>query len=281
MVLGAAQIRFADEKARIDVTRDTVLLSSITNDPIPINWDSSTEAKLTLGDLKSAPSETAQFAELAPPASNARNYDIWQKDFANWLLRTQKLDLLRSPSLKEFSRPGEAERDFRVRLQQVAREQRDQSAERLRVKYASAFTKLDQRIGSAQTALERRKDRESERRYEGAMSFGTSLLGSFLGRKSVRKTASAAGRMRRSLKESHSKENAEERLEVLQKKRAQLEAQFQSETSLLEAKIDPLTENLESISVRPSRADISIKLVALVWAPHWQDSQRNTTPAWQ
>lgn len=281
MILGAAQVRFADEKARIDVIRDAVLLSSITNDPIPVNWDNSTEANLKIDDLKNASSETAQYAELVPAASNAKNYGVWQKDFVNWLLRTRKLELFRSPSLKELSRPGETERDFRVRLQQAAREQRDQCAEKLRSKYALALARLDQRIGSAQWALEKQKARESERKYESAVSFGTSLLGSFLGRKSVRRTASAARRMGRAMKETRSKETAEEKLMGLKKQRAQLEAQFQSETSLLGAKIDPLTENLENVPVSPSRTDISIKLVGLLWIPHWLDAQRNTTPAWQ
>jgi hypothetical protein len=265
MILGAAQVRFAEAKTEIDAIRDAVFLSSVTNGPVPVNWDNSTEAKLKLDDLKNAPSENSQFTELVPAASNVKNYDIWQKDFANWLLRTQKLELLRSPSLKELSKPGEAERDFRVRLQQAAREQRDQCAEKLRVKYASALARLDQRIGSAQAALENQKARESERKYASAVSFGTSLLGSFLGRKSMGRTARAAGKMGRAMKESRSKETAEERLTTLQKQRAQLDAQFQSETSVLEAKINPLTENLESVSIRPSRADISIKLVALLW----------------
>ena len=281
MILGAAQVRFADAKTRIDATRDAVFLSSITNDPVPVNWDNSTEANLTLDNLKSASSETAQFAELAPAASNVKNYDIWQKDFTNWLLRTQKLELLRSPSLRELSKPGEAERDFRVRLQQAAREHRDQSAEKLRFKYASAFARLDQRIGSAQAAFERHKARDSEQKYDSAVSFGASLLGSFLGRKSARGAARAARRMGRAMKESKSEANAQEKLKALQKQRAQLEAQFQSETSLLEAKINPLTEKLESISIRPTKAHISTKLVALLWTPHWIDEQHKTTPAWQ
>ena len=281
MILGAAQVRFADAKTRIDTTRDAVFFSPITNDPLPFNWDNSTEAKLKLDDLKSAPSETAQFADLAPAASNVKNYDIWQKDFADWLIRTQELELLRSPSLKELSKPGEAERDFRVRLQQAAREHRDQSAEKLRLKYATVFARLDQRIGNAQAAFEKQKARDSEQKYETAVSFGASLLGSFLGRKSARGAARAVRRMGRAMKESKSEANAQEKLKALQKQRAQIEAQFQSETSQLEEKINPLTENLESISIRPAKTSISTKLVALLWTPHWLDEERKTTPAWQ
>ena len=281
MILGAAQVRFADVKNGIDTTRDAVFFSPVTDDPIPVNWDNATEAKLKLDELQSAPTETAQFAELVPAASNAKNYDTWQKDFIIWLLRTQKLELLRSPSLKELSKPGEAERDFRVRLQQAAREHRDQSAEKLRLKYASAFARLDQRIGSAQAALEKQKARGSEQKYETAVSFGASLLGSFLGRKSTRGATTAARKIGRVMKESKYEATAQEKLKTLQKQRAQLESEFQSETSLLEEKFNPLTENLESVSIRPAKANISTRLTALLWTPHWLDEQHKTTPAWQ
>jgi hypothetical protein len=37
---------------------------------------------------------------------------------------------------------------------------------------------------------------------------------------------------------------------------------------------------LESIVVKPSKSDILVQLVSLVWVPHWQDNQGNLTPAW-
>lgn len=166
-------------------------------------------------------------------------------------------------------------------MQQAARELRDQYAEKLRVKYASAFARLDQRIRSAQMALERQKTRESEQKYETAVSFGATLLGSFLGRKATSSAARAARRVGRTMKESKDKAITEQNLKALQQQRAQLEAQFQSEIAMLETKINPLTEDLESISITPTRANISIKLVALVWTPHWLDMQGKTTPSWQ
>jgi len=281
MILGAAQVRFADAKTGIDTTRDTVFFSPVTDDPVPVNWDNSTEAKLKLDELQSTPSETAQFVELAPAASNAKNYDTWQRDFINWLQRTQKLALFRSPSLKELSKPGETERDFRVRLQQAAREHRDQYVEKLRLKYASTLRSLDQRIGSAQAALEKQKAKDSEQKYDTAVSFGASILGSFLGRKSTRGATTTARKIGRVMRESKYKTTAQEKLKALQKQRAELESQFQSETSMLEEKFNPLTENLESVSIGPAKTNISTRLIALLWTPHWLDEQHKTTPAWQ
>ncbi|HJU06384.1 MAG TPA: hypothetical protein VJ692_14655 [Nitrospiraceae bacterium] len=52
-----------------------------------------------------------------------------------------------------------------------------------------------------------------------------------------------------------------------------LEAQFQSEVASLEAAGDPLTEPLETVSLKPTKSNFAIKLVALAWTPYWQDAQ--------
>jgi hypothetical protein len=48
----------------------------------------------------------------------------------------------------------------------------------------------------------------------------------------------------------------------------------------MQAKIDPSTEALSTIVVKPSKSDILVQLVALTWLPYWQDSQGVITPAW-
>jgi len=40
----------------------------------------------------------------------------------------------------------------------------------------------------------------------------------------------------------------------------------------LERSFDPQTEPLEKVSLKPTKANISIKLVTLAWAPYWRDS---------
>jgi hypothetical protein len=68
---------------------------------------------------------------------------------------------------------------------------------------------------------------------------------------------------------------------ALQRQLADLEAQFKSESDALTAATDPLNEKLETISVKPTKANIAVKLVALVWTPHWRDSNGQLIQAWQ
>jgi hypothetical protein len=264
MILGAAQVHFANTKTRIDFTKDLVFLTPITNDPVPVNWDQAKEVGLKISSLKTVPFETgALYSELSPAASRLKNFGLWQRDFVGWLARTQKVELFRSASLGEYSKLGETERDFRVRLQLIAREGRDKFSDELQKKYAPKFSRLDERIGHAKLVLAQQSAQSKEQKFEAAASIGTMLLGSFLGgrRKSV------TGSIGRSMKEAEDVKNAEAELNRLEEERQGLEKQFQAEISDLSKKTDPLTEDLEKVSITPARNDISVQLVALAWNP--------------
>ena len=83
------------------------------------------------------------------------------------------------------------------------------------------------------------------------------------------------------IKESKDVGQAEENASALQQQLADLESQFKAETDALAAATDPLNEKLETISLKPTKANITVKLVALAWTPHWQDGKGVLTPAWQ
>jgi len=67
------------------------------------------------------------------------------------------------------------------------------------------------------------------------------------------------------LDKAKKKEGAEANLKILQTERAKLDAQFQSEVNLLETKTDPLAEDFTKTSITLVKANISVRLVTLVW----------------
>jgi hypothetical protein len=173
--------------------------------------------------------------------------------------------LLESPTLDIASNPGESERDFRVRLQQIAREQRDEAVEKLRRKYAPKFEQLEERKRRAEQAVARETEQAKGQKMQTAISFGATLLSSFLGRK--RTSLSTLGRattavrgVGRSMKESQDVDRAEDNVSAITQKLADLEAEFQAETAALERSLDPQTEQLEKVSLKPTKANIAVKL---------------------
>jgi hypothetical protein len=265
MISGFAQVRFCDTKAKVDVTSEQAFLTPISDNPLPVNWDDSEKAEIKISDLQKTPAEELPFTDLPSAALVRKNYAEWEKDFFDWLFRTQKLHLLRSPCLNQLSTPGELERDFRVRLQQGAREKRDEQVTKLREKYSSAFARLGEKIRRAQMVLDEQKAQASGEKYQVAASIGEAILGSFLGRKSITRATRTTREITRSMKESKDKENAETNLKTLQQEKSKLEAQFQSEVTQMETKTDPLVEKLENVSISPSKTNVKVQIVALVW----------------
>ncbi|MDF0664868.1 MAG: ATP-binding protein [Nitrospira sp.] len=285
MLLGWSHIRFSDSKSGIDSTQDATILATIADGPVGVDWDKATAADVAVADLEQNPEGGAQFLTLPAIACKAKSYADWNKDFGGWLFRTQKVELFRSPSTKEVSKPGESERDFRVRLQQTGREQRDKGAEALRQKYASKIATFQERIRRAELTKERQQAESRSSQVQAAISVGASILGAFLGRKTI--SAANIGRATtairgagRVMKESQDVGVAEENVAALQKQLGDLEAQFKTESDILTAATDPVNEKLETVSIKPTKANIAVKLVTLAWTPHWRDAEGVLSSAW-
>jgi len=286
MVLGAAQVRFFDGTAVVDVTQEVTVLAPIAEGAVPVDWDHAAEAALVLSDLEQAPAGGAQFIACPAVAGKVKSYEAWGKDFSGWLFRHKKLDLMRSPGTREVSRPGELERDFRVRLQQSGREVRDAQLDELRRKYAPKITAFQDRIRRAQQMVERQQIESRSSQLQAALSVGATILGAFMGRKTISatmigKATTAIRGAGRAIKESQDVGQAEENRESLQQQLAGLEAQFKAETDALLASIDPRTEKLDRISLKPTKSNIAVKLAALAWVPYWSDAGGGLASAWE
>jgi Sec-independent protein translocase protein TatA len=73
---------------------------------------------------------------------------------------------------------------------------------------------------------------------------------------------------------------ASENLEALQQQKAELEAEFNAEMQALEGSTDPLKQSIETVAQRPKKADVSVRMVALVWLPHWKTPEGSIHPAY-
>src|SRR5690606_26992104 len=109
--------------------------------------------------LDTEPVESAAFGPLPPEGAHARNYDRWAKELVRWIQSEYPLTLFESRAHKVFSKPGETERDFRMRLADLGREARDREADKLKQKYEAKFRTLEDRLRRAEQAAEKRAAR--------------------------------------------------------------------------------------------------------------------------
>jgi len=271
-LFGAAQVRFADPKAGVDALQTVNVLTPIADAAVPVDWNLATDSAIGPGDLARQPAGEGTFGSLAPAAHKPKSYDTWQKSFASWVAGNRKLTVLRSETLAMVSSPGESEGAFRVRLQQAARERRDGAVADLREQYGRRFAQLQDRLRRAQDARQREESQASTQKVQTAISFGATLLGAMLGRKTVnastlgRATTAARG-VSRTMKESADVKRAAETVEGLLQQIAALEAELAEQVAAIEASMT--AGPLQSLTIAPKKTGIAVQLVALVWVPYW------------
>jgi DNA-binding ferritin-like protein len=67
------------------------------------------------------------------------------------------------------------------------------------------------------------------------------------------------------MKESEDISRARETVAAIEEQRKQLDADFAAETAALDAANDAATEKLVKVAVKPTKTNITVKLVGLVW----------------
>jgi hypothetical protein len=286
VLFGSSEVRVSDKKLGIDANEQCFFTAPLTESPVAVDWNDSTPIEVDISDLESDSRESSEFGTLPSAASKYKNYEVWKKDFANWLYRTHAVELMKSSDGKLISRPNESERDFRIRLAEQNREFRDVVLGKLRQKYIPKTAALQERLRRAEQTVERQTSESQATKMQAALSVGASILGAFLGRKTI--SAANIGRATtvirgagRVMKETQDVGQAKENVAALQQQLAALDAQFKADMEAAISQIDRTVDTFEKISIKPTKANITVKLVALAWAPHWQDETGIRVPAWE
>lgn len=284
-VWGSASTLFKEARKKINQETTAVRITAIEDSAMAVEWLTSEEVDLSESDLLKKPDAGAIFDQLPKPATDKKNYSTWEKDFKDFLFRNHKLTLLKSSTLKLTSLPNESERDFRIRLNQAAREQRDAWVEKLKERYSRKMGSLESKIRTAEERVAREAEQSKQQKVQTAISIGATLLGSIFGRKvlsagNLGKAGTAMRGASRSMKEAADVRRAEESLGQLQKQLSDLEKEFEQEVENYSDKFDLSMEELTTEAIYLKKTNININLFGLVWAPYWLKTNGSTEKAW-
>lgn len=164
--------------------------------------------------------------------------------------------------------PGGTEADFRARIALAVREKRDDAVEKLRRKFESKIATLEDRGRRAEQKVERERAQASGETMSSALSVGGSLLGAlFGGRRSsaLRKASTAARRVGRVTKERADVAHAEADAQAIRDRVEALNAELETEIAAIESAHDPHALRVETVPLRPRKADIAVEDLSLVW----------------
>jgi len=282
-LFATAKLHFVDAKSRTDLWHDVTFLAPLPDQGNSVAWEESRILQGLPPASDAEPAASAEFTAIPSPATVDKNYDLWAKMFASHLYQAHTLTLFHNPGLKEYSRPAETEGDFRARLSQRGREARNADKEKLQKRYAPKLEALQQRIRKAEQKVEVERSQFKEKTMHTVLSMGTTLLGAFLGRKtlSAGTISRASTTMRTAGRVSREKDDigrAEENVEALKQQLEELESQFRQEVDAMQSPMAPADLQIEALNVRPRKSDIMVGEVCLAWAPWQVDASGIATP---
>lgn len=269
-------VHFTSAKAGIDTSREVRLANPIT--ATAIDWDC--EVSLPGRFLESAPAAGAGFAELPGFAMNAANYKQVEKDFSEWIYRNERAEVWYCAALKAWSNAGESEGDFRARLLHQAHEARDAEVDKIRAAATRKIRTLESRLLTAEGQLANRKASANAAKMQAGASILGGILGSLMGRKSglgtISRGSTAIGRASTAYNRGQNVTTSAARVENLRGEMVEIENEMQAEIAKISASFAPQALALESESIRPTRANVRVNRVALLWLPYTISGQ----PAW-
>ncbi|RYD24075.1 MAG: ATP-binding protein [Verrucomicrobiaceae bacterium] len=262
-------VHFSSSKANLDGSRTVRFVNPIT--ATGIDWEKTLPPPLKLDDKGTSPVDGASFGDLPGFAMNAANYKQVEKDFAEWLYRNERADIFTSSTLKEWSKLGESEADFRARIIHQAREVRDAAIQKLRDAAAKKINTLETRLRTAEGQLSKEKAESSSATMQAGVSVLGGILGSILGRKSglgtVSRGTSAIGKATGAYKQRQDVANAEAKVEGVTGEIETIKAELETGIAKLTESYDPAAIPLETESIKPTKTDVKVQTVALLWLP--------------
>jgi hypothetical protein len=284
-LIAAADITFSNARYNVDDQRDYVYSVEFDDGPVPVDWDNGDTLAISANDLDDDAEADSKFSECPACAAKVRNYATWEKDLKRWIRKNETTSLFRSKKHRLTSEASESEGEFRARLQQVASEKRDQAVAKLRKRYASKATTLENRLMRAEQAIEREQQQSSQKKMDTAISFGTAILSALLGRKKLSsatagKVGTAVRKAGSARKEASDVARAKQTAKKVRTDLAALNKQLEAEIKTMDTAYSAQDEELKEIVIRPKTTDIHIPLIGLAWMPYRESGDGRLQSAW-
>ncbi len=273
-LLAGGDVQIVNSRYRIAEKQTILHVLDLSRYTMGISWDQAQELPMSADIFQGVPLENAAYLTLPAEVTRLKTLNQLDKLYENFVYRNFSVTLWKSELFGEVSRPGESERDFRLRLRDVARERRDLETNRLRRKYARKLATLERQRLTARQRLDKEAADYQDRKMDTMISVGSTILGMFLGSRARSGITRAARSTTRIAREKRDIEMAQEKLEQVEERIRNLEIELQAEIDKISRELDPEMEVFQEIVIRPRKSDIMQRYFGILWMPYAHRGQQ-------
>lgn len=266
-LLREATVHFSLSKANVEGSRKVVKVNAIL--PKEIDWEETMVVEVA--SLREKPEEGVGFSELPGFAMNAKNYKQVEDEFKDELYRDEREEIFFCPMVKVYGRIGEEEGEFRVRVSHEAREERDEAMEKMKDAAEGKLKTLEGRLRSAEARVAKEKAEAGSAKVQAGISILGGVLRAVFGRKTGRGgfsrtgSSSAVTKATSAYKQHRDVAAAEDKVEGLLEEMEEIRKELEEELAEIKASHDPSELVVEKEVLKPTRADVKVERVGLLW----------------
>lgn len=268
-LLGMGRVHFVKntKTLQVDESEPVALLAQPPQGIGTVRWEQAETVDLETRDLLDRPEPEAHFHELPDSINESKELTTIRGELEDYLYRSRSFKLRYNAETKLYAAPGESEREFHMRVSQVARELRDDEVDALEDRFKSKLNTLEDRLRTARVALEKQEVAARQRKQDALITAGETVLSLFSGRR--RSISSAARKVTRATSSGGDIAAAEEKVADVETDVEELKAELKAETDAIVARWEAILDDEEEIIITPRRSDIEVNLFALAWVPTW------------
>lgn len=260
-------VHFADSAKNIDLTNELNYKFYLQKEASTVNFEELEELKEN--SFETNERNNSNYYETPIFIQNEKELKQIQKDFTDFIYRTNKLSLFKNEDLKIISKQNESLTDFKIRIQDRLNEKIDEQIESLQEKFSKTNDSIDDKLNKLFDKLEKEQLQANTTTTDALISIGTSLLGAFFGKSTTASTlgkvASSAKGATKILKEKSDVKYVEGEIQQLQIEKEELQKTLENEISKINEENKISNFQIEEIFIKPKRTDIFNIKLELLW----------------
>ncbi len=260
-------VHFADSAKNIDLTNELNYKFYLQKEAQNINFEELEE--FTLNSFETTQRVNSNYYETPIFIQNEKELKQIQKDFTDFIYRTNKLSLFKNDTLKIVSKQNESLTDFKIRIHDRLNEKIDEQIENLQEKFSKTNDSINDKLNKLFDKLQKEQHQASATTTDTIISIGTSLLGAFFGKSTsastLGKVASSAKGANKILKERNDVKYVESEIQQLQIQKEELQKTLEDEISKINEENKISNFQIEEIFIKPKRTDIFNVKLELLW----------------
>jgi len=269
-ILATSKVRFYDEKRKVDKVEEFHYLVDAPDDFGRINWEdghaiNGWESYIVQNPKHDSNAEVS-FSDIPEAMNTAKEFKAVEKNYSDFLYQNKKAFILEHDDFDIYQKEGESDEAFNMRVQTIARENRDEELDDLHDKYEDKFERIDDKIRKEERDLAEAEAEVKSRKTEEFVNIAETIFSVFSKRRS-RSFSTAASKRNMSRRAKEKMEESIEDIEELELDYKELKEELKEKIEEITKEWETKSQNITKKEVKPRRTDVKVEGTVFVWYP--------------